>query len=65
MGYELNNYDNIGNALLTTFQVITLEGWTDTMYMVRDVMDTYWFDAYFIMTVMLGAFLVLNLMIAV
>jgi hypothetical protein len=45
--------------------VITLEQWTAYMYMVRSVYGTYIFDLYFVTTVQFGAFLVLNLMIAV
>jgi hypothetical protein len=63
--FGLSNYDNIFFALLTTFEVITLEQWTEYMYMVRSVYKTYLFDIYFVITVQFGAFLVLNLMIAV
>lgn len=63
--FGLSNYDNIFYALLTTFEVISLEGWTDMMYQVRHVYGHYFFDMYFVITVQFGAFLVLNLMIAV
>lgn len=45
--------------------MITLEGWTDMMYVVRDAMQTYAYDLFFILCVLFGAFFVLNLMIAV
>lgn len=63
--FGLSNYDNILNALLTSFECITLEGWTAYMYMVRNVLKTNIFDAYFIINVLIGSFLILNLMIAV
>lgn len=31
----ITNFDNIGLAMLTVFQCISLEGWTDVMYWVR------------------------------
>lgn len=33
--YGITNFDNIGFAMLTVFQCITMEGWTSTMYWVR------------------------------
>ena len=30
----ITNFDNIGLAMLTVFQCVTLEGWTDMMYAV-------------------------------
>ena len=63
--FGLSNYDNIFMALLTTFEVISLEQWTDMMYQVRRVYGHHYFDMYFVITVQFGAFLVLNLMIAV
>ena len=32
--YGITNFDNIGLACMTVFQCITLEGWTDVLYMV-------------------------------
>lgn len=31
----ITNFDNFGLAMLTVFQCITLEGWTDVLYSVR------------------------------
>jgi hypothetical protein len=31
----ITSFDNFGLAMLTVFQCITLEGWTDVMYLVR------------------------------
>jgi hypothetical protein len=50
---------------MNIFQIITLEGWTDMMYIMRDAMQTYAYDIFFFCTVLFGAFFVLNLMIAV
>ena len=33
--FGITNFDNFGLAMLTVFQCITLEGWTDVLYNVR------------------------------
>ena len=33
--YGITNFDNFGLAMLTVFQCISMEGWTDMMYWVR------------------------------
>ena len=65
-GVGMQHWDNIGMAVLTQFELITLEGWSDVMYKVRNAHggDVYW-DLFFIASVVFGAFFVLNLMIAV
>lgn len=50
---------------MNIFQIITLEGWTDMMYIVRDAVRSYAFDSFFVSIVVLGSFVILNLMIAV
>lgn len=45
--------------------IITLEGWTDVMYMVRQAAGSPAYDFFFILCVIFGSFFVLNLMIAV
>jgi hypothetical protein len=59
------SFDNILLSILNIFQIITLEGWTDMMYIVRDATESYISDVFFIICVLFGAFFVLNLMIAV
>lgn len=34
--FGITNFDNFGLAMLTVFQCITLEGWTDVLYAVRN-----------------------------
>lgn len=58
-------FDNVLLSMLNIFQIITLEGWTDMMYIVRDVEKTFAYDLFFIMCVVLGSFVILNLMVAV
>jgi voltage-dependent calcium channel L type alpha-1D len=66
---ELNwgyaNYDNIFEALLTVFQVITLEGWTDLMYFAQDSVNQYYSALLYVALILFGAFFCLNLLLAV
>jgi len=41
--YGITNFDNFGLAMLTVFQCVTLEGWTDVLYWVSfaDLYCTY------------------------
>lgn len=62
----LVNWDNIFVAVLTQFEMITLEGWSDVMYKVRNAHGgDMTMDIFCIFSVVFGAFFVLNLMIAV
>ena len=51
--------------MLNIFQIITLEGWTSMMYMVREAENSKVFDIFFLLCVLFGSYFVLNLMIAV
>jgi uncharacterized membrane protein YhdT len=52
-------------SIVNIFQIITLEGWTEMMYIVRESEGTIAYDFLFVACVLFGAFFVLNLMIAV
>merc|ERR1719403_86070 len=75
-GYECKEYwegpqwgitcfDNFGQAMLTVFQCITLEGWTDMLYWIHDSQGNTWQFIYFVSMVVLGAFFVMNLILGV
>lgn len=59
------SFDNILYSILNIFQIITLEGWTNMMYIVRKATGSTAYDFMFVLIVLFGAFFVLNLMIAV
>ncbi|XP_043070635.1 voltage-dependent calcium channel type D subunit alpha-1 isoform X2 [Drosophila grimshawi] len=63
--YGITNFDNFGLAMLTVFQCVTLEGWTDVLYYIQDAMGSDWQWIYFISMVILGAFFVMNLILGV
>ena len=65
-GVGLQHWDNIGMAILTQFELITLEGWSDVMYKTRNAHGgSPAYDLFFYLSVTFGSFFVLNLMIAV
>ena len=65
LNWGFTNFDNIGNACLTVFQAITLEGWVDIMYHTQDSVGIFLGSFIFIVLVLFGAFFVLNLLLAV
>ena len=65
INYGITNFDNILAAMLTIFQMITLEGWTGMMYNLQDAMIPFVPAIYFCFLVVLGSFFLLNLILAV
>lgn len=61
----MTSFDNTLVGMVNIFIIITLEGWSDIMYMVRLVTNSYTYDIFFVVVVLMGNFFVLNLMIAV
>ena len=69
MGYHLfhehdpENWRTLGISLLTLFNIITLEGWTEVM---NRAMERYpWAWVYFVSFVVVGTFVVINMFIAI
>lgn len=62
--YGVTNFDNIGWALLTVFQSITLEGWSPIMILLQKS-SSYWSFLYFICLIVLGAFFLMNLILVI
>ncbi|XP_026864505.2 voltage-dependent L-type calcium channel subunit alpha-1C isoform X17 [Electrophorus electricus] len=70
MGWEgpndgITNFDNFAFAMLTVFQCITMEGWTDVLYWVNDAVGNSWPWLYFVTLIIIGSFFVLNLVLGV
>ena len=69
MGYHLfsehdpQNWGSLGLAVLTLFEIITLEGWIEVMDSVRGVYPLAWL--YFISFIVLGTFVVINMVIGI
>ncbi|XP_028408443.1 voltage-dependent R-type calcium channel subunit alpha-1E-like [Dendronephthya gigantea] len=63
----ITNFDNVFLGMLTVFQVITNEGWTDIMYWTFDALDdnAYFFWFLYYSLVVIGSFFMLNLVLGV
>ena len=69
IGYQLfhehdpENWGSLGLCVLTLFNIITLEGWTEIMSTAMAVHDWIW--VYFVSYVIIATFVVVNLFIAI
>ena len=69
IGYHLfgshdpTNWGDLGVSLLTLFNIVTLEGWTDVMFKAMELNALAWI--YFVSFVVIGTFVVINLFIAI
>ncbi|XP_056111121.1 voltage-dependent P/Q-type calcium channel subunit alpha-1A isoform X8 [Rhinichthys klamathensis goyatoka] len=63
--YGITQFDNILFAVLTVFQCITMEGWTDLLYYSNDASGSAWNWMYFIPLIIIGSFFMLNLVLGV
>ncbi|KAM6398853.1 voltage-dependent L-type calcium channel subunit alpha-1S isoform 2-T2 [Rhynochetos jubatus] len=61
----ITHFDNFGFAMLTVYQCITMEGWTEILYWVNDAIGNEWPWIYFVSLILLGSFFVLNLVLGV
>ncbi|XP_063223249.1 voltage-dependent calcium channel type A subunit alpha-1 [Bacillus rossius redtenbacheri] len=63
--FGITSFDNIGFAMLTVFQCITMEGWTAILYWTNDAMGSNFNWIYFVPLIVLGSFFMLNLVLGV
>lgn len=61
--HDADNWGSLGRALLTLFQIVTLEGWVEVMNTALEAHAWAW--VYFVSFVLVGTFVMLNLFIAV
>ncbi|XP_056643358.1 voltage-dependent calcium channel type A subunit alpha-1 isoform X25 [Diorhabda sublineata] len=61
----ITSFDNIGFAMLTVFQCITMEGWTAILYWMNDAIGSMFNWIYFVPLIVLGSFFMLNLVLGV
>lgn len=61
--HDPTHWGSLGTALLTLFRVMTLEDWTDAMYVAMAMHPMSW--VFFVSFVMLAAVIMINLVIAV
>jgi len=58
------NFDSFGSAFLQVFIMITLEGWTDIQISIAQAFSIFTYP-YFIVIIFIGAFFLLNLLLAI
>ncbi|KAI3387752.1 hypothetical protein SNEBB_002200 [Seison nebaliae] len=63
--YGITNFDNFVLAMLTVFQCVTMEGWTDMLYWMNDGVAGKWPCIYFVSLIIIGSFFVMNLVLGV
>uniref|UniRef100_A0A7N6A5J7 Voltage-dependent L-type calcium channel subunit alpha n=1 Tax=Anabas testudineus TaxID=64144 RepID=A0A7N6A5J7_ANATE len=61
----ITNFDNVFFAMLTVFQCITMEGWTDVLYWMNDAIGYEIPWIYFVSLVIFGSFFIINLVLGV
>ena len=61
--HDPTNWGNLGICVLTLFNIITLEGWTEIMATAMELHDWAW--VYFVTYVVIATFVVINLFIAI
>ena len=61
--HDPENWGNLGICVLTLFNIITLEGWTEIMATAMELHDWAWI--YFVTYVVIATFVVINLFIAI
>jgi len=59
-----SHFDNVAGAMLTLFQVMTMEAWTDIMHRVQDAYS-FWVCVYFVLLVIVGPMFAIQLFLAV
>ncbi|KAG9510109.1 Voltage-dependent T-type calcium channel subunit alpha-1I, partial [Fragariocoptes setiger] len=58
------SFDNVGMAWTAIFVVISLEGWSDIMYLLQDS-HSFWVWTYFVLLIVIGSFFMINLCLVV
>ena len=63
--YGITSFDNIGLAMLTVFQCVSMEGWTPILYSTNDAIGFAFNWVFFIPLIVIGSFFMLNLVLGV
>jgi hypothetical protein len=63
--YGYTNFDNLGSAFLTIFQSVTLEGWSNIMFIIQNGYNFYTSAFYFISLVIILNYFVINFTVAI
>ena len=63
--YNTINFNNLGNAISTIFEALTLEGWSTQMYFLIDAGIAQLSIGFYLLLVIFGSYFILNLILAV
>eukprot|EP00804_Cyclotella_cryptica_P023302 CCRYP_000468-RC/>CCRYP_000468-RC protein AED:0.16 eAED:0.16 QI:0/0.71/0.37/1/0.85/0.75/8/25/1511 len=63
--WGFTNFDNFSSAFMTTFQILTMEGWSDIMYRTMDAWSAGPTVIAYAALIVVGSQLVINIMLAV
>ena len=63
--YGVSSFDNLLVSDLNNMFIITTEGWSTLMYYIRHATGSYAYDLYFYFVVVIGAFFIVNLLVAI
>lgn len=63
--YGIPGFDNVFQAFLTVFQILTLESWVYLMYNYSDTGSSAISIIFFVLIVIIGAFFTMNLILAI
>eukprot|EP00956_Cyclotella_meneghiniana_P014017 scaffold20755_cov23-Cyclotella_meneghiniana.AAC.1 len=63
--WGFTNFDDFGAAFLTSFQIVTMEGWSSIMYRTMDSWSSAPTVISYVALILIGSQLVLNIMLAV
>ena len=59
MNFGITHFDNLGFAIISLFQISTLEGWVDIVYIVQDAFfDTLMFWVFFVIMLVCGVMMI-------
>jgi len=61
--HDPQHWGSLGTSVLTLFRIVTLEDWTDVMYIALELNEWSWI--FFISFIVMGTFVIINLFIAV
>lgn len=64
VNFDVVSFNNVGRAGLMIFQVLTMEGWADLMYNFMDCFSPLVSTIFFILVIIFGAFVSMNLFLA-
>lgn len=64
IGYDVSNFNDLISSIINVFQIVTLENWTDSLYIYWDSKGPVITNLYFVLVVVIGAFISINLVLA-